>query len=69
MDSPLMPKNPGGRGLNNEGETARQERTEPKESKAKENAEIKAFAKTGKPQSMYDAKPGGKLGHEHLFGK
>lgn len=68
MDSPLRPSNPL-RGLNNEGETARQERTEPKESARKEQAEIKAFARTGKPQTMFDAKPGGKLGHEHKFKK
>jgi hypothetical protein len=68
MDTPLRPNDPM-RGLNNEGETPRQEATEPKDSKREENKEIRNFARTGKPQSMFDAKPGDKLPHESKFKK
>lgn len=57
--------------LNNEGETPMQEKTEPKESKRKEKAEIKAYAASQKKaapgRSMFDVKPGESLPHEHRF--
>lgn len=53
--------------LNNEGETAQQEKTEPVESKKKEAAEIKAYKKVVK--HSHDLKPNETMPGEHLLKK
>lgn len=50
--------------LNNEGETAQQEKTEPVETKKEEKVEIKKYAKT-----MHDLKPNEPMPNEHLLKK